>query len=442
MKRWFSLLAAFSVALVLGAVTAPAASAHTATITGVARCAPYDGTPQVVWTLTNDYNSRVRFTEVSSTGGGVLRTLPLTVPANGGDGVTTGRVIQGGVDVSTGEAKLTVNAVWADGATQDGLTATVRLTDNCDDTPLVPVTPAGPGIAQSQQCGVEGTLTVPATEHVVYRLNDEIVAAGDYPGPLTGSLTAAPEDGYVIADGAETSWTVDIPAAEVCPEGITPVEPTIAQSQQCDVEGTLTVPTTDHVTYTLKKDGEDAKTVEAGDYPGPITGVLVAKADEGYALKGQRRWDVAIAAAEECPTNPGTSVTPPAPVIAPAQDCENEGTLTIPTSSDVTYELDGEPVEAGVLEGPLTGTLTAVPNPGVVLTGKTSWDISITSIECVVSPEELVPPNPQAPSAVPNTGGELAFTGPVSPWILLVATSVILLGLGLRFGARRFGRTS
>ncbi len=71
---------------------------------------------------------------------------------------------------------------------------------------FLPVTPAavtfadGPGAASD-------TYTVPTTAGVEYLVGDQVVAAGSHPGTGSVTVTARALSGYVLADGATSSWS-------------------------------------------------------------------------------------------------------------------------------------------------------------------------------------------------------------------------------------------
>jgi hypothetical protein len=56
----------------------------------------------------------------------------------------------------------------------------------------------------------------------------------------------------------------------------------------------------------------------------------------------------------------GSTVTPVAPSVSQSEECDVEGTFTIPRTKGVRYLLDGEPIKPGEHTGPVDGELTAV----------------------------------------------------------------------------------
>ncbi|MDO5030783.1 MAG: LPXTG cell wall anchor domain-containing protein [Corynebacterium sp.] len=84
---------------------------------------------------------------------------------------------------------------------------------------LTEVTPAAPTVADSGQCDVPKTVTIPQVDGVIYSRQDN----GD-----TVVVTATPADGYVFPAGTQTRWEFNI-AAEPC--GSTdPTDPTEPQN--------------------------------------------------------------------------------------------------------------------------------------------------------------------------------------------------------------------
>ena len=105
-------------------VTSPA-SAHANVVTGVASC-QVDGTYTVTWTVANDFASPVATSLSSSTGGGTITGLPVTI----GVSPAKATVTQAGVPGSTKSASLSVKGVWGDSFTTTN-SGSVRLDGKC-----------------------------------------------------------------------------------------------------------------------------------------------------------------------------------------------------------------------------------------------------------------------------------------------------------------------
>lgn len=157
--------------------------------------------------------------------------------------------------------------------------------DRTDCEPeLLPVVPE---ITWTDPCGTENdTVDGVPNDGYTFVVDEE-----------TGTVTFTPVEGYYL-DGPETltaEWT-DVP----CPLEVTPVEPTVVQSEECDVEGSYTIPETAGVQYLL-----DGEPIEAGTYPGPEAGVLTAE-PIGNTVLTIEDWsfDLVVEPAEVCEVAP------------------------------------------------------------------------------------------------------------------------------------------
>ncbi len=295
LKRMLSTAATLIAVGGLALAGAGSASAHSAMVDGTAQCRP-DGTVGVTWTVTNDYQLPVEVTQTSSTGGGSVTGLPVTIGAASSSATTQSTVRQEGISAGTPTATLGVHGVWSDGFSADSR-GTVALPQDCGPTTTT-VTPVAPVLATSQVCDVPGSVTIAATEGVEYFLDGAPIAAGKHTGPLAGTVTAKAVKGYELTGKA--TWVVSVPAAETCSQDVTPVAPSVRQSSACDTAGTLTVPATTGVEYFL-----DGAPIAAGKHTGPLAGTVTAKAVKGFELKGTSSWAVEIAAAVACETGGG-----------------------------------------------------------------------------------------------------------------------------------------
>lgn len=155
----------------------------------------------------------------------------------------------------------------------------------------------------------------------------------------------------------------------------------------------------------------------------------------------------------ETPTTPApTEVTAVAPQVDQADECETNGTLTIPDTAGVQYLLDGEPVAAGTHSGPLSGTITAEAVGDAVLTNEDFMvEVELTeALPCEVLPTEGVLPPEEAPEepspvAVPTAvDAGLGSAGSSSSTSLvggvLIGGGLLLLVLAGAVGGRRIGR--
>ncbi len=190
------------------------ASAHSAMVDGTAQCRP-DGTVSVTWTVTNDYQLPVQVTQTSSTGGGSVTGLPVTIDAASSSATTKASVRQAGISPGTATATLGVHGVWSDGFTTDS-SGTVTLPQDCGPTTTT-VTPVAPDLTTSQACDVPGSITIDATEGVGSFFNGEPIAAGKHSGPLSGTVTAKALEGFELK--GTSSWAVSVLAAAACDTG-------------------------------------------------------------------------------------------------------------------------------------------------------------------------------------------------------------------------------
>ncbi len=171
------------------------------------------------------------------------------------------------IDPETGVGTYTVDLVIPD------CTVTVQVVD--------------PKITTSQECGVAATFTIPTTTGVVYLLNGEVIEAGTYSTPSTGTITAKAATGYALGN-SEWSFDLKLPATVACPTVVTPVGPTVDSSTTCGVEGSYTIPATEGIVYLL-----DGVVVTAGSHDGPASGTITAQAKDGFTL-ANADWSVAL----------------------------------------------------------------------------------------------------------------------------------------------------
>lgn len=74
----------------------------------------------------------------------------------------------------------------------------------------IPVTPPAPTFTPSETCDVEGVVTLPEVEGLTYAQTRE---------GQTITVTASADEGTILAEGAVTSWTFEVPAVDPCPSG-------------------------------------------------------------------------------------------------------------------------------------------------------------------------------------------------------------------------------
>ena len=194
------------------------------------------------------------------------------------------------------------------------------------------VAPVDPTVVPSTKCGVEGSYTIPTTTGISYLLTGTTIAAGTYPGPASGTVTAVATTGYVLTT---PGWSValSVPAAAPCAQAVitvvTPVDPTVAASTTCEVQGSYTIPATTGITYRL-----GGEVVKAGPYVGPASGTVTAEANPGYTLS-TTGWSftLTVAAPAICPE-----------AAAPAVEAPATGTTATTTTTTAALPKTGAPV--------------------------------------------------------------------------------------------------
>ncbi len=234
------------------------------------------------------------------TGPGTSAPGSFTVPE---DSELVSYTVEGDVVTATTQAPYRFTAAQGWTVSEDGLSATFTVVFTPAGDCLVEAVPVEPVVEASASCGIEGTYTIPEIVGVTYWVDGEPIAAGTYDGPFSGTISATADQGYVLPEG-EWSFALELAAAEACPVIVivTPVDPTVTQSDTCEVEGSYTIPTTAGVTYLL-----DGAPIAAGTYPGPASGTITASAQEGSELVDSSwSFDLALAAAAACADNPGT----------------------------------------------------------------------------------------------------------------------------------------
>ncbi len=398
MKKLISAMLATAIATLLGVLMAPAASAHSNSITGTAACLP-NGTQTVTWTIANDYKTPVVVTQTSGTGGGTLTGLPATIAARTGSALTTIVVEQSGIPGTATSASLGIQGLWTD-KYKKTLSKVLPL-PGCKPT-LTAVKAAPPTVTQSSACDVPGSYTVPAVTGVTYLLDGKSVKPGTYTGAITGTLTAVADTGYVLTGVSRFPIAVD--QAATCPKVITAAKPMVTQSSACDVPGSYTVPAVTGVTYLL-----DGNAVKPGTYTGAVTGTLTAVALDGYVLAGASSFPIAVDQAATCPI----VVTAVAPTVTASSACDVPGSYTVPAVSGVTYLLDGQPLKPGTYTGALSGTVTASAVDGYVLQGTSTFPVIVTPAATCPTVVTAVAPTVTASSAcdVPGSYTVPAITG-------------------------------
>ncbi|KRF11678.1 LPXTG cell wall anchor domain-containing protein, partial [Nocardioides sp. Soil796] len=306
------------------------------------------------------------------------------------------------VDQATGDAVATATngMAFAGGATEKRYPLPT-------DNGIICAAPVDPEVTQSTGCEVEGTLTVPATEGVVYALDGKTVAPGTYAGPLSGTLTATVLAGY---ENTDAYWTfeVDIPAAPSCLE--VPAQP--AELDVCNPGNVTnnvkwdTFPTLENVAWSVDE----------------VTGEAVATAINGAAFGPgvtEVRFQPSADSGEECTLEPGaieSTCVDAVPYLSYALILEEgyvgptDVTITFVNPSGKDYVVTGQPL-SGKLLWPGASVDPAgwpgwVRNPDgsyTETTGNYAWTRDGVKVTFEVNPHyELVVAYPQATTACAN----------------------------------------
>ena len=284
---------------------------------------------------------------------------------------------------------------------------------------------------------VGASYTIPTTTGVDYYVGGVKTDAGTYPATAgtTVVVTAVAKTGYTLTNYPTGGWTHNYPASLDCKQHVTPVQATFTATS-CTGPGTqtgssYTIPTTTGVDYFV---GE-TKTV-AGTYPltaGTSVVITAKPADSTYALDGTKEWTF-TGTTKDC-----TVLVKAVPASFVGQQCSasyvrSDATITVPTTTGITYLVDGK-VVTGTVVVPVGGhAVTATPNTGYALDGTypaSGWTYTVSQVPCEVSVLAEPPATPVTPTAT------LASTGSQDQSMLLLAGGVLVLGLGLVLLSRR-----
>ena len=84
------------------------------------------------------------------------------------------------------------------------------------------VTPIAPAVSISTDCDVEGQVSVTLHEGLIWKLDGVVITSSPLEGPISGTITVDAAEGYKLSEGSQTSFPIDVPAAEECAEPETP----------------------------------------------------------------------------------------------------------------------------------------------------------------------------------------------------------------------------
>ena len=84
------------------------------------------------------------------------------------------------------------------------------------------VTPIAPAVSISTDCDVDGQVSVTLHEGLIWKLDGVVITSSPLEGPISGTITVEAAEGYKLSEGSQTSYPIDVPAAEECAEPETP----------------------------------------------------------------------------------------------------------------------------------------------------------------------------------------------------------------------------
>lgn len=196
----------------------------------------------------------------------------------------------------------------------------------------------------------DGTFHISCSETLV---NTQATVTGDaapWPEGTVLTITGAAVDRTGTGSGGDCTWgdqTIYLPAPAP-----------IFTDPSCESPDGAAVGFTNATEYTYSID--DAANVAPGG-----TVVVTAAANAGYALVGQASWEYTFASVADCDDERVTAIDP---IVTQSAECGVEGTYTIPDTTGVQYLLDGDPIDPGTYNGPITDTITAAAEDNYELT--------------------------------------------------------------------------
>lgn len=313
-------------------------------------------------------------------GGVSALTIPFG-PASGSGYYATSYINDGGLTLADGQYKATLYGKDTGNPAQPNLQDEKAKSKVFKVDCAHIVTPVAP--AFTDLCGDAGdTYTLPTTTGVTYQVKINFgffsnKAAGTHNVTDGDTITvkAVANNGYTLI--GTTQWSYNF-SADDCT--VTPATPT--NIDLCGTANdTYTIPVTIGVTYQIKV-GNSWVNKPAGTYTGSSTVEIRAIAKPGYDLAGSDsnyKWTFNFSSTA-CPV----SVTPTAPTKIDLCGKAND-TYTIPSTTGVTYKVNGNTKAAGTYQTNGDVVITAHANPGYVLTGTISWNFDFNQHDCPVT---------------------------------------------------------
>jgi hypothetical protein len=291
----------------------------------------------------------------------------------------------------------------------------------CPDASATPGTCEGPG-----------EITPSTSEHYTHEITDGVVTFTAVPPAVFGG------DVQTVFDLSETVAQLE---GEQCDEEVTPADPEVAQSTECEVEGELVIPNTGGVKYLL--DGEE---IAAGSHTGPISGTLTAEALDGHKLTNPEwSFEVDIAAAEDCPYDVSASLS---------YECDADVTVTLTSEGATEFEIsvNGEVAATETVSDTENVVVTIDETSTIVVTanGEEILDEVVEYVDCgdVLGDDEeaseedengdVAGDDAEAEASEETGATTLPMTGASAGLLTLLAGMAMGLGTALRTISRRF----
>jgi hypothetical protein len=306
--------------------------------------------------------------------------------------------------------------------------------------------PESPGLTQSV-CPSDGT--TPTAPTLTYKSTDGVLYSVDQDAPYHGGQvvtvkataqpghefdTTAPGDWVWVSDTVET-LAVTFADSPQCAQTVTPTFTNDECASSVPTSATYTIASTPGVDYYV-----NSVLTTAGKYTATdgSTITVEAKPQAGYTLVGTSSWSHEFPATPDCVQS--------AKVVKATfttDKCVNGtprgATYTVPSTTGVSYTVNGKSVTAGTYKASSGSTVTivATAQPGYTLEGTTSWSQAFGATPQCHGTDAQTVHKPTSPT------GPLAVTGVPTATLLGVGIGLLLVGGACTFlAASRRRRTN
>jgi len=415
-------------------VIANPASAHTASLSGVATCDPNSGTYSITYTGQSERTDLAGDVTVSGSAPSstAISPMSLSVPGHG-----TFTIKQAGIPGDATAAGLRIHVQWPDGVDADP-GAEVALPSGCAKAPT-PVTATAPTFTERTCDTPAASYVIPGVTGVAYQVDGLPVAAGSHAAIVNSvAITAVAKQDFELTGTAK--WTHEFAPAPTHAECAGAASPAFVDSvcaNNAPAAASYAIPTDEGVDYEV---GGVKMAAGTHDSTSGSTITVTAVAQNGHPLKGTATWTHAFPAA---PTDCDKNGTATAPTFTDATCDSPTSSYQIPSSDqDISYEVNGTKVAAGkhTVSGG-TVTITAVAAPDYTIVGKKTWQHAFDDATDVCPVAAGAAPVAAPPADVPAavTPATLANTGPgaVASKGTIVGLLLALLGMVCLFAGRR-----